>query len=274
MVDDALEPYLKFVKENLLDNAKKHAAQKMEEFAEKKNELIGLYLEHCTYFTQGFNNPELQSQAKMSLNNTINSIYLKVLNRWQVKQAATTVDTLLQQQELELTEDLIEKSSKGIAMSKEEFIELLNLRCTTTKGDIEARFYPSAADQLQALREEFRETVAFLTADCDLNEEVKAKPNAPEDESALANDQDEAKSNAPEGKETQFSTFQILNLNAACLQDDYVHGYTIFDDPKKVFAMGASVDRQSKQNELENTVQWGEMDEIQFRAKIKIFIDS
>ena len=61
MVDDALEPYLKFVKENLLDNAKKHAAQKMEEFAEKKNELIGLYLEHCTYFTQGFNNPELQS---------------------------------------------------------------------------------------------------------------------------------------------------------------------------------------------------------------------
>lgn len=59
MVDDALEPYLKFVKENLLDNAKKHAAQKMEEFAEKKNELIELYKDHCTYFTQSFNNPEL-----------------------------------------------------------------------------------------------------------------------------------------------------------------------------------------------------------------------
>ena len=103
MVDDALEPYLKLVKENLLDQAAKLATQKRDEFAEKKNELIEKYREHCTYFTNSFNNPELQSQAKMSLTNTINSIYLKVLNRWNVKQAATTVDTLLGQLELELS---------------------------------------------------------------------------------------------------------------------------------------------------------------------------
>ena len=120
----------------------------------------------------------------MSLTNTINSIYLKVLNRWQVKQAATTVDTLLGKLELELSEALLEKKNKGMAMSKEEFIDLLDLRCDTTKGDIEARFYPSAAQQLQDVRDEFRETVAFIASDCNLNEEVKAKPNAPEDESA------------------------------------------------------------------------------------------
>ena len=85
---------------------------------------------------------------------------------------------------MELTEDLIEKSSKGIAPSKEDFIALIDSGCRTTKGDIETRFYPSAADQLANLREEFRECVALLASDCDLNEEVKAKSNAPEDESA------------------------------------------------------------------------------------------
>ena len=59
MVEEALVPYLQFVKDNLMDKAKKHAAQKMEEFAEKKNELIAEYMDHCTYFTQSFNNPEL-----------------------------------------------------------------------------------------------------------------------------------------------------------------------------------------------------------------------
>ena len=61
MVDDALVPYLKFVRENLMDKAAQFAEQKGEEFVEKKNELIEKYTNQCDEFTNGFNNPELQS---------------------------------------------------------------------------------------------------------------------------------------------------------------------------------------------------------------------
>lgn len=63
-------------------------------------------------------------------------------------------------------------------------------------------------------------------------------------------------------------------MGAACLQDDYEHGYTIFDDPKKVFATGYKADPEAKKQELKNSEQWGKMDEIQFRARVKIYIES
>ena len=104
-----------------MDKAAVFATQKREEFNNKKNEMIAEYNDHCTYFTQSFNNPELQQQARSSLANTIHSIYLKVLNRWNTKQAATTVDTLLGKMELELGEDLLERRNKGNPPSIDEF---------------------------------------------------------------------------------------------------------------------------------------------------------
>ena len=42
-----------------MDKAAIFATQKREEFNNKKNEMIDEYNDHCTYFTQSFNNPEL-----------------------------------------------------------------------------------------------------------------------------------------------------------------------------------------------------------------------
>ena len=61
MVDVALDAYLKEVKAELMEKASKIAEQKREEFLAKKNEFIEKYADHCTYFTNSFNNNELQS---------------------------------------------------------------------------------------------------------------------------------------------------------------------------------------------------------------------
>ena len=159
-------------------------------------------------------------------------------------------------------------------MSKEEFISLLDDKCESTKRDIETRFYPSETEQLASLREEFKETVALLTADCDLNEEVKAKSDAPEGEKAEANDQEEAKLIVTGEREAQFNSFQILNTGADCLKDDFKHGYTIFDDPQKEFAVGSKFSPDEKRKEREASAHWGKIDDITFSAKLKEHIES
>ena len=126
-------------------------------------------------------------------------------------------------------------------MSKEEFCELLDSRCESAKDDIETRCYPSEADQLESLREEFRETVDFLASDCDFYEEVKVHRNEYNEQEV-------------------YKYCQILKMDAACLQDDYEHGYTIFDDPQKIFATGPDFSLEQKRKELEDTAQWGEID--------------
>ena len=157
-------------------------------------------------------------------------------------------------------------------MSKEEFISLVDQSCKSTKGDIKKRFYPSKEEQLASLRDEFKETVALLTADCDLNEEVKAKSDAPEGEKAEPNDQEEAKSTVTGDKDAQINSFQILKTDADCLKDDFKQGYTIFDDPQKEFAIGNKFSADEKKKEREDSAQYGKIDDTTFRAKLEPYI--
>ena len=81
---------------------------KKQEFLRQKKEFEEKYCDQAKYFTQSFNY-ELQQQAMLSVKNIINAIYNKALEKWQEKQAASTIDALLQEMKQRLQKMLFDQ---------------------------------------------------------------------------------------------------------------------------------------------------------------------
>ena len=128
------------------------------DFMEQKRKFEKKYCDQAKYFTQSFNT-DLQQQAILSVKNIINSIHNKALEKWLEKQAASTIDSLLQEMKARLKKIVFDQKKRKEPITKEQFETEIIKISKVTKKNIKTKFFRAVNEMKEEAVGEFGELV-------------------------------------------------------------------------------------------------------------------
>ena len=134
----------------------------------QKKEFEEKYCDQAKYFTQSFNS-DLQQQAILSVKNIINSIHNKALEKWLEKQAASTIESLLQEMKARLKKIVFDQKKSNKPITLEQFkTEVTNIS-KVTKKNIKQKFFRQLHEMHEEAVGEFGEFVNRFNKSDDIN---------------------------------------------------------------------------------------------------------
>lgn len=169
---------------------------------EQKRKFEKKYCDQAKYFTQSFNT-DLQQQAILSVKNIINSIHNKALEKWLEKQAASTIDSLLQEMKARLKKIVFDQKKRKEPITKEQFETEIIKISKVTKKNIKTKFFRAVNEMKEEAVGEFGELVNRFNKAEDYN----------------ASEQQEEEKKGGEGGSTARN-FNILKKNPPCFANN------------------------------------------------------